>query len=86
MCFIPSFHYEMSIQMVLRSSDDERLFDNKPHDFNVQLDKHITIYRNWVVALTEIELNCTKKEPRTYTYFQTCAGSFVGKSERPLLR
>ena len=72
--------------MVLRSSDDERLFDNKPHDFNVQLDKHITIYGNWVVALTEIELNCTKKEPRTYTYFQTCAGSFVGKSERPLLR
>jgi hypothetical protein len=29
----------MSMRMILRSSDDATLFDNKPYDFNVQLDK-----------------------------------------------
>lgn len=87
MCCIPSFHHEMSIRMVLRSSDDESLFDNKPYDFNVQLDKQIAIDGNWVVALTEIELNYIKKGTQdVYVFSDVCAGSFVGKSERPLLR
>lgn len=76
----------MSIRLVLRSSDDLKLFDNKSYDFNVQLDKQITIDGNWVVALTEIQLNYTKKGTEdVYVFSDVCAESFVGKSERPLL-
>lgn len=77
----------MSIRMVLRSLDDKKLFDNNPYNFTVQLDKQITIEGNWVVALTEIELNYAKKgKEEVYAFSDVCAGSFVGKSERPLLR
>ena len=73
--------------MVLRSSDDKKLFSNNPYDFNVQLDKQIAIDGNWVVALTEIELNYIKKGTQdVYVFSDVCVGSFVGKSERPLLR
>lgn len=73
--------------MVLRSSDDKELFDNKPYNFNVQLDKQITLEGHWVVALTEIELNYAKKlQEEVYVFSDVCTGSFVGKTERPLLR
>lgn len=54
-----SLRANMSMRMVLRSSDDATLFDNKPYDFNVQLDKQTRIEGNWVVALTEINVNYT---------------------------
>lgn len=54
-----SLRANMSMRMVLRSSDDATLFDNKPYDFNVQLDKQRRIEGNWVVALTEINVNYT---------------------------
>ena len=84
-----SLRANMSMRMVLRSSDDATLFDNKPYDFNVQLDKQTRIEGNWVVALTEINVNYTgtaKQIKDIYVYTDVCTGSIVGKSERPLLR
>ena len=79
----------MSMRMFLRSSDDATLFDNKPYDFNVQLDKQTPIEGNWVVALTEIKVNytgTTKQVKDLYVYTNVCTGSIVGKSEKPLIR
>jgi len=78
----------ISMRMILRSSHDATLFDNKPYDFNVQLDKQTHIEGNWVVALTEIKVNYTgtsKQVKDIYVYTNVCTGSIVGKSERPLL-
>ena len=77
------------MRMVLRSSDDATLFDNKPYDFNVQLDKQTPIEGNWVVALTEIKVNytgTTKQVKDLYVYTNVCTGSIVGKSKKPLIR
>lgn len=84
-----SLSENMNMRMVLRSSDDATLFDNTPHDFNVQLDKQTIIEGNWVVALTEIKVIYTgtiKQVKDLYVYTDVCTGSIVGKSERPLLR
>ena len=75
--------------MVLRSSDEEELFVNTAHDFEVQLDKQTLLNKNWVVALTEINLGyigTSKIIKDLYVHSNVCKDTIVGKSETSLLR
>ena len=75
--------------MVLRSTDDDDLFENKAYNFSVQLDKQRHLEESWAVALIEITLNysgTTKKVIDLYVYSDVCDGILVGKTEMPLLR
>lgn len=76
--------------MVLKSSDGSHLFEqNMAYDFTVQLDRQINLEAYWVVALTEIDLtykSSSKYIDDVYVYSNICEESFVGSSEKPLLR
>lgn len=77
------------MRMVIRSSDDDSLFDNSPDEFKMQLDKQISLNGYWLVALTEIKISYTSTSKRIqdlYVYTNVCAGSILGKTESPLLR
>ena len=80
----------MSIRMVLKSSDGSDLFEkNMAHDFTVQLDRQINLEAYWVVALTEIDLtykSSSKYIDDVYVYSNICEESFVGSTEKPILR
>lgn len=80
----------MSIRMVLKSTDGTHLFEkNTAHDFTVQLDRQINLEAYWVVALTEIDItykSSSKFIDDVYVYSNICEESFVGSTEKPLLR
>ncbi|CAC5402775.1 unnamed protein product [Mytilus coruscus] len=85
-----SFPSKMSIRMVLKSTDGSHLFEkNTAHDFTVQLDRQIILEAYWVVALTEIDItykSSSKFIDDVYVYSNICEESFVGSTEKPLLR
>lgn len=76
--------------MVLKSSDGILLFEkNVPHDFTVQLNRLIHLDGYWMVALTEFQIQYTdtlRHLEDIYVYSNICDESFVGASEKPLLR
>lgn len=77
----------MSLRMVLSSSDGGDFFpNNKPHDFRVKLGRSLQFEGYWVVALTEINTSDRGQTKELFVYSDICKDSFIGSSERPLLR
>lgn len=76
--------------MVLKSTDGASLFEkNVPDNFTVQMDRQIKFEGYWTVALTEINITYKASSRRIqdiYVYSDICEESFVGSSEKPLLR
>lgn len=80
----------MSIRMVLKSTDGNLLFENNTAcNFTIQLDRQIDLTGYWMVGLTEISItykDTSKHIEDIYVYSNICEESFVGSSEKPLLR
>ena len=80
----------MSVRMVLRSTDCISMFENNvPNNFTVQLNKEVDLEGYWVVALTEISIvyqTSSRMSGDIYIFSNICVDSFVGASEKPLLR
>lgn len=76
--------------MVLKSTDGNLLFENNTaYNFTVQLDRQIDLEGYWMVGLTEISLkykDSSKHIEDIYVYSNVCEESFVGSSEKTLLR
>lgn len=85
-----TFLFEMSLRMVLKSSDGTKLFENNSaYDFTVQLDRQINLNGYWMVALTEVSITYqanTKRIDDVYVFSNVCEECFIGPSEAPLLR
>ena len=80
----------MSVHMVLKSTDGVSLLENNaPYDFTVQLSRPINLKGYWVVALTELSIgyrDSSKRIGDIYIFSNICDYSFVGATEKPLLR
>lgn len=78
----------MSVRVLVASTDGADFFsDNTPFNFRVKLNRTIQLDGYWVVALTEFTLNQTNSLGKNlYVFFDICQNSFIGTTEKPLLR
>ena len=80
----------MSLRLVLSSDDGKTFFpENTSFDFMVKLNRTIQLDGYWVVAVTEINVTdriAAKENQELLVYSDICQDSFVGDTEKPLLR